>query len=214
MSGYRGDFDVTGMTCAACSAHVEKAARSTAGVRSASVNLLKNRMEVVLDEGADVAQVTADLERNIECAGYGARSRAASFSDGGVASPTAVGASGAATAGVIPSDEVAHAARRDMGRRLVVSAAFTVPLFYLAMGRAVGWPLPAFLLGDAGLLVAALTQLILLIPVLVAGRSYYIRGFRLLAHGAPNMDSLIAVGSGAAVVFSLATLYRMAWAAG
>ena len=192
-------FDITGMTCAACSARVQKAASSVEGVEEANVNLLKNSMELVYDGAPETATaVVAAIER----AGYGAASRTAAVaSTGGVAQATAPNA----------ATDKAIAEKR---LQLIVSAIFSVPLFYVAMGPMFGWPQPAVLTGHEGMMAAALTQLLLCVPILFVNRHYFVNGFRALASGSPNMDSLIALGSAASAAWSIVGLYRMAIALG
>ena len=196
----RETFDVTGMTCAACSARVGKAAGAVEGVAEANVNLLKNSMELVYDGRPEtVAAVVEAVKR----AGYGAAPRVASATVAGVAPAPAAGAAAATTS-------VADAAAEERKRQLIVSAIFAIPLFYVAMGPMFGWPLPAALSGHEGMMAAALTQLLLCVPILFINRRFFVSGIRSLFHGAPNMDSLIAIGSGASVVWSVVCLYRMA----
>ena len=192
----RETFDIQGMTCAACSARVQKAAAAVPGVSAAEVNLLKNSMELDYD-GTD-ATALAVCEA-IGRAGYGATRRVAS------AGPArqAAGAPG-----------VAAKAARERLVQLVVSLAFSAPLFYIAMGPMLGWPEIPGLDGMGNMMASALTQLLLCVPILFVNRRYFIVGFRTLWHRSPNMDSLIALGSAASFVYSLAALYRMAWAFG
>ena len=192
-------FDITGMTCAACSARVGKAAAAVAGVEEANVNLLKNSMELVFD-GSD--ETRAAVVSAIEHAGYGAVSRSAAASS--TASGTTVPAPNA----------TAEKAIEEKRRQLIVSAIFSVPLFYVAMGPMFGWPQPAALTGHEGMMAAALTQLLLCVPILFANRHYFITGFKTLFHASPNMDSLIALGSAASAAWSIVGLYRMALALG
>ncbi|AJC11902.1 hypothetical protein JI75_03680 [Berryella intestinalis] len=188
-------FDVTGMTCAACSARVEKAARSVAGVRDVSVNLLKNSMEVEFDDGSeDAAAVSAAVGK----AGYGARLREPGSGSG-------VGPGGAPDG----SEHPAAQEERAVLRRLLVSVVFTVPLFYLSMGHMLGWPLPAALKADESIGILALAQFILLVPVLAVNFRFFRTGFRSLARRAPNMDSLIALGSGASTVYGVYALFQI-----
>ena len=193
----RETFDITGMTCAACSSRVQKAAGEVPGVACANVNLLKNSMELDYDGSSETAAAVVDA---IERAGYGAarRSRAG---ERGAAAPERPGAA-------------AERAVKEKRDQLVISAIFSVPLFYVAMGPMFGWPQPPFLAGDKNLMAQGLTQLLLCAPILFANRHYFITGFRTLAHRAPNMDSLIALGSAASAAWSVAQLYRMAWAVG
>ena len=195
----RETFDITGMTCAACSSRVQKAAGEVPGVACANVNLLKNSME--LDYDGSPETVAAVVEA-IEKSGYGAARRAPAGEKGRGAAPAE--RPGAA----------AERAIREKRNQLIVSAVFSVPLFYVAMGPMFGWPQPPALAGEANLVALGLTQLLLCAPILFANRHYFITGFRTLAHRAPNMDSLIALGSAASALWSVAQLYRMAWAAG
>ena len=193
----RETFDITGMTCAACSARVQKAAGEVPGVSCANVNLLKNSMELDYDgEPATEAAVVEAIER----AGYGAARRARA---GEKRSATAERPGAAAEKAI-----------REKRNQLAISAVFSVPLFYVAMRPMFGWPQPPVLAGDANLMAQGLTQLLLCAPILFVNRHYFITGFRTLAHRAPNMDSLIALGSAASALWSVAQLYRMAWAVG
>ena len=193
----RETFDITGMTCAACSSRVQKAAGEVPGVTCANVNLLKNSMELDYDGSSETAAAVVDA---IERAGYGAARRARA-GERGAAAPERPGAA-------------AERAVKEKRDQLVISAIFSVPLFYVAMGPMFGWPQPPFLAGDKNLMAQGLTQLLLCAPILFANRHYFITGFRTLAHRAPNMDSLIALGSAASAAWSVAQLYRMAWAVG
>ena len=199
-------FDITGMTCAACSARVDKATRAVDGVSDVSVNLLKNSMEVsYADESpAAIARTNAAICAAVDHAGYGAAARAA-------ASVTASGA--AKPQGPLPRERAA-AEKKRMRTRLIVSIAFTVPLFYLAMGHMFGWPLPAAFVGDAGIMPLALTEFLLLLPVVFVNFKYFSNGFKSLIHGSPNMDSLIALGSAASTIYGVAALYRIGFALG
>ena len=185
-------FDITGMTCAACSARVQKAAGSVTGVASANVNLLKNSMELTFADGTDeqtAEAVSKAVCAAIEQAGYGATAR----------SPESDSWSLEEAARATSELRVAQAKR--MRTRLIVSIVFCVPLFYLAMGHMLGWPAPIGPHGNP--LAFALVQLALLVPIVVVNRSYFTRGFTTLFHGSPNMDSLIALGAAASVVYSL-----------
>ena len=177
-------FAVTGMTCAACSARVEKAVRQVAGVSEVSVNLLKNSMKVAFDESAVSPAQIADAVRQ---AGYGAQTcdSAAGQGSGNAADrrPDA------------QADEL-----RGMRRRLIVSFCFLVPLMYLSMGHMLGLPLPENLRPAAHPLTSAFAQFLLTLPILIVNGKYYRVGFKTLFSGAPNMDSLIAIGSGAAAL--------------
>lgn len=189
-------FDITGMTCSACSSRVQKAVSALDGVVDVSVNLLKNSMITTFDETkVTVSNITAAVEK----AGYGALPH----------SPKGVGktlASGAKDPAATEFEE--------MKRRLIISIIFTVPLFVLVMGPMVGMPLPAFFTGGQNSLVFALTQLLLTVPVMTVNVKFYRVGFKTLFSGSPNMDSLIAIGSGAAAAFSVYGLYKMAYVLG
>lgn len=186
-------FAVTGMTCSACSGRVQRAVAALDGVRDANVNLLKNTMAVSFDEAmtspdAIVAAVTS--------AGYGASVRGERRD-----------------ARAEKNDAVVAEARR-VQARLIVSLLFTIPLFLLAMGPMIGLPLPAFFSGPGGAFASALTQFLLAAPVVFVNFTFYRMGMKTLFAGAPNMDSLIALGSGAAMIFGVYALYKMAFALG
>ena len=199
-------FDVTGMTCASCSSRVDKATRSVAGVADVAVNLLKNSMEVQLAEGADASAVTAEIEAAVKKAGYGASPKG-SGSAPGAASASAPVASAAPNA-------TAQAEQKSMLHRLIASLVFTVPLFYIAMGDMFGWPLPSVLTGMENMMVYALTLFLLLVPIIFINFKFFRVGMRALVNGSPNMDSLIALGSGAATVYGLYALFNMAFCMG
>ena len=194
-------FDVSGMTCAACSARVEKTTSDVAGVEHAVVNLLKNSMEVEYDGNpATLAAISAAVEK----AGYGAVPRIEA---------TAAGA----PSGVVPSAARENAAAKEAAHvrmRLIVSFVFTIPLFYLSMGHMFGWPLPDFFLGHENMLTFAFTQFLLLLPVIFVNFKFFRVGFKALFHGSPNMDSLIALGSAASTVYGIVAIYRIGWGMG
>ena len=177
-------FQVTGMTCSACSAHVEKAVGKVAGVESCPVNLMLGSMTVTYDETATNAQ---QIIAAVVDAGYGAQR--AEEADRRKATTA--------------HDQVLTGMRR----RLVWSLVCLVPLFYLAMGHMMGLPVPHwFFASETGLWVYAGIQIALLIPILILNRSYFTVGFSRLWKGAPNMDTLVALGAAAGVVYSLITL--------
>ena len=188
---------VTGMTCSACSAHVEKAVRGVPGVREVSVNLLTNSMTVDFDENA---AGLPDIIQAVEKAGYGAAAA-------GNAKTRPADARREA-------DDAAAKELRHMKFRLIVSFAFLLPLFYLSMGHMMGWPLPGIFHGTENAMVFAFTQLLLLLPILYVNDKYYKVGFKTLAKGAPNMDALIALGSSASLLYGLVALYQIAWGLG
>lgn len=229
-------FDVTGMTCAACSARVEKTTKKVEGVHHATVNLLKNSMEVEFEQNADPTQVTQAIEIAVDKAGYGAFPRVGDMFDGGVVGAGSAGStnamgganndtantsSGANAAGSIgapgapnASVSAAEQERKKVLKRLITSIVFMVPLFYISMGHMFGWPLPSIFLGTENALVWGLTLFLLLIPIICVNFKFFRIGFKTLIHGAPNMDSLIALGSSAATIYGVYALFQMAFNAG
>ncbi|MFU0842357.1 MAG: Copper-exporting P-type ATPase [Burkholderia sp.] len=186
-------FDVTGMSCAACSARVEKAVGKLEGVSCAEVNLLKNSLRATFDE----SKVSVDdIEHAVAEAGYGATEHGA---QGAVSEKEAEKA----------AEKKANESLGEAKRRVIASFCFLVPLMWLSMGGMVGLPLSSALSGPQNVTLMAFTQFLLTLPVLYINRAYFIRGFRSLAHLGPNMDSLIAVGSGASVVFGVYVIYRL-----
>lgn len=171
-------FAVTGMTCAACSAHVEKAVSRLSGVQSAPVNLMLGSMTVTYDEKA---VTEGDIIAAVKAAGYGASP--ASQTD----------------QGQLRRDQDAALRRRK--KHLIWSVVFLVPLFYLSMGHMMGLPLPQVL--HMHPLLLACLQLALVIPILILNRNYFTVGFSRLVKLSPNMDSLVAVGAAAGLVYSL-----------
>lgn len=201
-------FDVTGMTCSACSARVEKSVAKLSGIEEVSVNLLTNSMQVEYDEAVlSEREITSAVEK----AGYGASVHGAAA---GAGAKTAAADSGKAGGAAGKSVSPMEAQLKQMKLRLIVSFAFMIPLMYVSMGHMVGLPLPSFLSGHANAVSFALTQFLLALPVVYVNRIYYINGFKNLFHGAPNMDSLIAMGSTAAMVYGIFALYRMSYGLG
>ena len=180
-------YDVKGMTCAACVSHVEKACLSVGGVESAGANLLTGKVTVTGDYNEE------NLSRAVEKAGY-------RLETGNVNKKT---------------EETGHSELKSMGFRLKFSFCFLLPLMYLSMGHMMfGAPIPSILSGQENAAVYVLTQLLLTLPVLYVNRIFFERGLRSLLHGAPNMDSLIAVGSGASVLYGLFALYCIGYGLG
>ncbi len=190
-------FTVTGMTCSACSAHVDKAVRKLDGVCEVNVNLLGGSMTVDWDGGLTPEQIVSAVEK----AGYGA------------ALPAAPG-QGAAQAQGKPAAGAMEDELKNMRARLIWSFVFLIPLFYLSMGHMMGWPIPHFFHGAENAMTYALTLFLLTVPIMVINQKYYRVGFKTLWHLSPNMDSLIAVGSAAAVVYGAAALYCIGWGLG
>ena len=183
-------FIVTGMSCAACQARVEKAVSKVPGVESCSVSLLTNSMGV--EGSADAAAVI----RAVEAAGYGASLKGAENSRGASSS--------------VSAEEEALRDRETpkLRRRLLLSAAFLFAIMYITMGHNMwGWPLPAYF--EHNHLGLAITQMLLAIVVMIINRKFYVNGFGALRHGSPNMDTLVALGSSVSFAWSLSVLYRM-----
>ena len=176
-------FAVTGMTCAACSAHVERAAGQVPGVQEAAVNLMLGRLHVTYDESVTSPQAIIDA---VIRSGYGARE--------------------ADEADLAPDKQQEETVRR-MGQRLLWSALCLVPLFYISMGHMMGLPVP--MIFHTQPLVLALAELALLLPILILNRGYFTVGFTRLFRGSPNMDSLVALGAAAGIVYSLIEMYLL-----
>ena len=196
-------FDVGGMTCAACQAHVDRAVSKLDGVQSVAVNLLAGSMLVDYDP----AQVTTDdICTAVDRAGYSASPVSASTE--AAANGSAQARSGAAhMESPTKKLEVAASAMRT---RLVISIIFLIPLFYIGMGHMLGWPLPGIFTDHTHSMTLALTELVLLIPIVYVNDAYFINGFKSLVHGVPTMDALIAVGATASIAWSLYAMFIMA----
>ena len=205
-------FDVTGMTCSACSSHVEKSVGKLTGVENVSVNLLTNSMQVEFDENK---LDTAGIIKAVEDAGYGA-----AVKDGHAKS-------GTKTSGQSDSQENSGLSAveqnvKNMKKRLIVSLIFWIPLMYVSMGHMIyQWlniPMPPFTMnflhGNENAITYAFTQFLLLLPILIANQKYFKNGFKTLWHRSPNMDSLIAIGAGAAILYGIFAIYRMGYAMG
>ena len=183
-------YQVTGMSCAACSARVEKAVSAVPGVKACSVSLLTNSM------GVEGTASPADIVRAVEEAGYGASLKGAK------------GASG----GAIPADQAEEALRDTetpkLKKRLLASLGFLLVLMYFSMGAHMwGWPVPAAMRGNH--VAMGLTQLLLSAAVMIINQKFFISGWKGLIHRAPNMDTLVAMGSGVSFAWSVAVLFRM-----
>ena len=185
-------YNVTGMSCAACSARVEKAVSKVPGVSACSVSLLTNSMGV--DGTASPEAVVAA----VQAAGYGASLK---------------GAAQAAPSAAEAEEALADHETPALRRRLLWSVGFLLVLMYFSMGHMMwGWPLPAFY--DGNHVAMGLTQMLLTIIIMVINRKFFVSGFKSLWHRAPNMDSLIALGSAAAMVYGIAALFQIAWGMG
>ena len=186
-------FNITGMTCAACSARVEKTVAGLEGVQQAAVNLLTNSMEVRFDEGVLTAQ---DIIKAVEKTGYGASVK------------------GKESASQKAGKTAAEAEVKNAKIRLVWSVIFLAPLFYISMGHMAGLPIPSFLHGTENALSFAFTQFLLTVPIVFINFHYFKNGFKNLFRLSPNMDSLIAIGASAAVVYGIVAIYRISWGMG
>ena len=190
-------FDVTGMTCSACSSRVEKCVSKLSGAEKVSVNLLTNSMQVEYDE--NVLREGQIIDAVVK-AGYGASVQG----ERTVKKEAAKGSVGTSRS---PVEEQI----RNMKMRLIVSFAFLIPLMYVSMGHMVGLPLPSFLDGVENGVSFAFTQLLFCLPVIYVNRKYFIKGYQTLFHLAPNMDSLIAIGSTASLAYGIFAIYRMSY---
>ena len=179
---------VSGMTCAACSARVEKVTRQVKGVHTTDVNLLAGSMTV----DAESEQVVDAIIKAVTDAGYGA----------------------SLPGKKVEPEKTVDTGMAEMKKRIIGSAVFLIILMYFTMGHMVGLPVPHWYHNEENALVAALMQFFLTLPAVYLNRVYYTRGIKSLVKGAPNMDSLIAVGSGAALIFGIVALFRMAFAMG
>lgn len=201
-------FDITGMTCSACSARVEKATRKLEGMGEVTVNLLTNSMKVTYDESRLSME---DIIQAVEKAGYGA-SAAQMAVDIGEETRQQTGA----------KKNLAQEEIRKMKSRLIVSIVFLVPLMYLSMGHMMqmdfGMPVPhvieSVFYGDENAVLMVFAQFLLLLPILYANQKYFSVGFKSLFHGGPNMDTLIAIGAAAATVYGCFALFRIGYGMG
>lgn len=194
-------YNVTGMTCAACQANVTRCVQKLEGVEDVNVSLLANQMTVDYDE---TKLDSGAIVHAVEGIGYGASPADAVPDEKG---------------GGFRSEWETRQSRaqeecRSMKVRLISSLILLVPLMYVAMGPMIGLPVPGILTGMENAMISALTQLILTVPILVLNRKFYKVGLKALIKRAPNMDSLVAIGSGASLIYGLFAMYRMAWGFG
>ncbi|MBR4943920.1 MAG: copper-translocating P-type ATPase, partial [Peptococcaceae bacterium] len=188
------------MTCSACSSRVEKCVRGLDGMTDVTVNLLTNSMQVEFD---DTKLSTDEIISAVTQAGYGASVK----QESGSQNPTVSAASK-------PRENPIETQLKEMRHRLIISFVFLIPLMYVSMGHMAGLPLPAFLSGTQNAVSFAFTQFLLALPVAYVNRKFYIKGFQTLAHGAPNMDTLIAIGSSASFIYGIFAIYRMSYGLG
>lgn len=187
-------FNVTGMTCSACSARIEKNVNKTDGILEANVNLLSNSMTVKYDESV---LTEGDIIKVVQDTGYGASS-----------------AEGKKSAAAADKKSDAEKEFKEMKKRLAISFLFAVPLLYLAMGHMANWPLPDIFHGEENAITFAFTQFLLALPVMIINKKYYTVGFKTLFKGSPNMDSLIAIGTTAAVGYGIFAIYKIGYGLG
>ena len=215
-------YHVTGMSCSACSSHVEKAVNKLENVEKASVNLLTETMDVTYDETKITSTEIIDA---VVKAGYGASvmTEGSAAGAGGRSTSGNAGSTGrSAVDGKQELQQKLDADARAMKWRLGISIGFLIPLMYVSMHHMLkewfGIPVPAFIVntmhGNANAMNFALTQFLLLLPILYVNRKFFSVGFKTLAHRSPNMDSLIALGSGAALVYGIFAMYRISYGLG
>lgn len=196
-------FNVSGMTCAACQANVERCVRKLDGTNDVNVSLLANQMTVSYDENK---LQECDIIHAVEAIGYGAES-------------TEKDGQRNETGGSFKKEwetrkERANRSTNNMKTRLIRSVIILIPLMYVAMGHMLPLPMPPFLSGTENALISALVQLLLTIPVLFLNRAFFTRGFKALIKRAPNMDSLVAIGSAASFIYGLFAMFKMAYGSG
>ena len=194
-------YNVTGMTCAACQANVTRCVLKVDGVSDVNVSLLANQMTVTYDENqTDDNKIISAVQQ----IGYGASS---------VEENEQTNKNGFRSEWQ-QRQERALSGQKAMKARLLTSIILLIPLMYIAMGHMLHIPVPSIFIGTENALISALTQLILTIPILFINRNFFQNGFKSLAHLAPNMDSLVAIGSGASLIYGLFAMFRMAYGFG
>lgn len=186
-------FDVTGMTCSSCVAHVEKSVRKLEGVQDVAVNLLTNSMSVNFDQAVLSPQ---SIIKSVQDAGYDAFEKAETI------------------AKTVSKKDYALEEQMDMKNRVIFSFLFLIPLLYLSMGTMIGLPIPSFFIGEQNAITFAFTQFLLAVPVYIINRKFFSSGFKTLWKLAPNMDSLVAVGSSAALIYGIYSIYKISYGMG
>lgn len=186
-------YDVEGMTCSACSAAVEREVSKVDGVRSVAVNLLTNSMKVEAEDGTNDAILKAVSDAGYKASAARSEERSASLED---------------------TSDPFEADLAEKKKRLIASAILLVPLFYIAMGPMVGLPIPSILTGTENLLSFALLQFLLATAILFLNRHYYLNGIKSLIKRHPNMDALIAIGSGAAYLYGIFVIFQLSYGFG
>jgi len=189
-------FDVTGMTCSSCVAHVEKSVSKLEGVKAVNVNLLTNSMSVSFDE-QNLNVIT--IENAVVDAGYEAHLRETATNS---------------AASSIQKVDYVQLEQAEMKMRWWISLVFLIPLLYISMGHMIGLPYPHSFHSTENALIVAFTQFLLTLPIVFVNKKYFQVGYKTLFKGAPNMDSLIAIGSSAAIVYGVFAIYRIGYALG
>lgn len=192
-------FNVKGMTCSACSASVEKNIKKLEGAKDVNVNLITNSMTVEYDE---TILDNNEIIKTVEKVGYGA----SLYKDADKVDKE--------KGREKEENDTAKTQENELKYRVIVSFVFLIPLFYIAMGPMVNLPIPSFLTGQENAINFAFTQLLLTLPIVYINRKYYSVGFKTLFRANPNMDSLIALGSGAALVYGIFAIYRIGYGLG
>ena len=205
--GKKIKFNITGMTCSACSSHVQRAVEKLEGAAEVQVNLLTNSMSVNYDEAI---LGTDKIIEAVEKAGYGA-----SLADSLKNSSSNKNSADGKTSGTRSFQNDAAKLERDkIKKRLLLSLVFMIPLFYVSMGHMASLPIPHFLHGIENALIFSFSQFLLALPVLIINKKFFTGGFKAFLNKAPNMDSLVAVGSGAALIYGIFAIYKMAYGMG
>ena len=207
--GKKIKFNITGMTCSACSSHVQRAVEKLEGAAEVQVNLLTNSMSVNYDEAILGTDKIIDA---VEKAGYGA-----SLAEGlknSSSNKNSADVAGKTSGSRSFQNDAAKLERDKIKKRLILSLVFMIPLFYVSMGHMASLPIPHFLHGIENALIFSFTQFLLALPVLIINKKFFTGGFKAFLNKAPNMDSLVAVGSGAALIYGIFAIYKMAYGMG
>ena len=207
--GKKIKFNITGMTCSACSSHVQRAVEKLEGAAEVQVNLLTNSMSVNYDEAI---LGTDKIIEAVEKAGYGA-SLADSLKNSS-SNKNSADVAGKTSGTRSFQNDAAKLERDKIKKRLLLSLVFMIPLFYVSMGHMASLPIPHFLHGIENALIFSFTQFLLALPVLIINKKFFTGGFKAFLNKAPNMDSLVAVGSGAALIYGIFAIYKMAYGMG
>ncbi|WP_418187244.1 heavy metal translocating P-type ATPase [Aliarcobacter lanthieri] len=189
-------FDITGMTCSACSNAVDRSVKKLEGITEVNVNLLSNSMVVKYD---DNILDNDKIIKTVEDAGYSA---------------SLVNQENIKQNNVSKKENIAQIEIDELKQRLIVSLIFAIPLFYISMGHMLNWTLPSFFHGEKNAITFAFTQFLLALPIVIINRKFYKVGFKTLLKGSPNMDSLIAIGTGAAMVYGVFSIYKIGYGLG